>query len=178
MAWIGRRKKKEVPDSPSTAPREAAPAEKPVRVSDFLSLKNVVFFPVGSSKQQVFDALVRTTNLPDPSLALQAIMAREQTGTTVIAPGLALPHARIQGLRTIVAALGLCPTGIVDPSSEGGPVRLFLLFLGPSENMRLHLAFLAGASSLFQVEGLSEALLQLTTPEAVIEKIRATEQSL
>ena len=44
--------------------------------------------------------------------------------------------------------------------------------------MREHLAFLASVSSLFQVEGFAGSLLPLTTPRAVVEKIRSAEKSL
>jgi PTS system nitrogen regulatory IIA component len=155
----------------------AAPA-KVLKVSDFLSEKNISFFPAGPSKQQVFGQLISLLNLPDPSSVMQAIMAREEAGTTVIAPGIALPHARIPGITKIRAAIGLCPSGVEDPSSPSGPVRIFILFLGPSENMREHLAFLAGVSSLFQIEGLIDSLFLLATPSDVLKKIKDVEAGL
>src|SRR3979411_2311208 len=92
-----------------------------IRVSDFLSENNVLFFPAGPSKQQVFGSLIGSLDLPDPTVALKAILSREEAGSTGIAPGLALPHARIQGISRIAAALGICPTGVVDPHADGGP---------------------------------------------------------
>lgn len=178
MGWFQDLKKKRRAEDAGTLPSPSSTPEKPIRVSDFLTEKTVAFLPTIASKQQAFGSLINLLKAPNPELALNAIMAREATGTTVIAPGLALPHARIDGLSTILAALGIAPSGLVDPSTEGGPVRLFLLFLGPLQNMHLHLAFLASVSSLFQVEGLSDALLQLTTPEAVMAKIREAERGL
>lgn len=166
------------PGETPAAKASDAPAAKIVRVSDFLTERNVIFFPAGPSKQQALGSLLGCFDLPDPAVALNAIMAREEAGSTIIAPGLALPHARITGLGKIAAALGLSPSGIMDPHAPNDPIRIFLLFLGPSENMRLHLAFLAAVSSLFQQEGLPEALLQLTTPQAVMDKIRAAEKTL
>ncbi len=147
-----------------------------MHVSDCLTEKAIRFFPAGVSFQQVLEELIGSLELPDPAAALKAVQDREAAGTTMIAPGLAIPHARLPGLSKILAALGICPKGVPHPS--GDPIRLFLLFLSPKEKMREHLMFLAGVSSLFQVEGLIDALSQLATAEAVMEKIRAAEKAL
>jgi PTS system nitrogen regulatory IIA component len=104
--------------------------------------------------------------LPDPKLALQAVLDRESWGSTEIAPGLALPHARIQGIKHIVAAIGICPA------------KVFILFLGPADQTQENLSFLAAASAVFQTPGLLENLLTLKTPESVLSKIREAEELL
>jgi PTS system nitrogen regulatory IIA component len=138
-----------------------------LRISDFLKDENVIFFPAGLSKQQIFEKLIATLKLPDAGLALKAILDRELWGSTVIAPGLALPHARIPGITRIAAALGI-------GSKEKSP-QIVLLFLGPLNNPQEHLAFLASVSALFQTTGFLDTLAQLTTPEAVLTKIRDLE---
>lgn len=148
-----------------------------MKVTDFLSEKTVVFFPTGPSKRQLFGSLIGLLNLPDPGEAMKSVLAREEAGSTVIAPGIALPHARIPGISGIKAALGLCPDGY-ESRTDGTRIQIILLFLGPAESMREHLAFLASVSALFQVDGLPEALLQQTTPKAVLQKIREAEKTL
>ncbi len=149
-------------------------ANKVLRVSDFLSERNICFFEPSASKQEILEELIRTLQLPDPEGALQAILARETAGSTVIAPGLAVPHARIGGLTGIRAALGFVKAG--TPAHPDQP-RIWLLFLGSADNMREHLAFLAGVSALFQAEGLINTLPQLPGAADVLAKIRATEQA-
>lgn len=175
MAWLDKLKKK--PQNTSQGAKSQLPP-KVLKVSDFLTVKNIAFFPAGPSKQQVLGNLIGSLDLPDPSAALKAIMAREDAGSTVIAPGLALPHARIPGIARISAAIGICPTGVVDSRAEGGHTYIFVLFLGPAENMKEHLAFLASVSALFQSEGLIASLTQLTTPEAVLDRIRQAEKAI
>ena len=152
----------------------AAFPSKILHVSDYLSEKTVRFFTAGVSQQQVLEGLVATLNVPDPAAASKALTAREEKGATVIAPGLAIPHARLAGLACIVAALGICSAGVAC-GGEAGLVRLFLLFFSPQEKMREHLIFLAGVSFLFQKEGLVETLAQLQNPEAVMKQIRVLE---
>jgi len=165
------------PKAGGTAPAPSTPP-KILKVSDYLTPKTIAFFPAGPSKQQVLGNLIGSLDLPDPTAALKSILAREEAGSTVIAPGLALPHARISGISRIQAAIGLCPTGVVDHKASGEPIHLFVLFLGPAENMKEHLAFLASVSALFQTEGLQDSLLKLTSPEAVLDAIRSAEKNL
>jgi len=177
MGWIDKLTGKK-PAVSASAQGAGKPSPKILKVSDYISTKNIAFFPAGPSKKQVLGNLIGSLDLPDPSAALTAILAREEAGSTVIGPGLALPHARLAGISRIAAAVGICPTGVVEPRLDGGPIKLFVLFLGPADNMKEHLAFLASVSALFQVEGLVDALTQLNSPDAVLEKIRQTEKTL
>lgn len=147
-----------------------------IRVADILTEKAIAFFPAGPSKRQLFASLLGSLDLPDTGSALKAILAREEAGSTVVTPGFALPHARITGITGIKAALGLCPSGMQYSHAVEDPVRLILLFLGPAENMRQHLAFLAAVSALFQKEDLVKAVLQQTSPKDVLRKIKEAEK--
>src|SRR5262245_59107 len=91
------------------------------RISDYLSEKTICFFPAGPSKQQVFGQLLASLDLTDTSAALKAILAREESASTIIFPGFALPHARLSGLPKLQAALGLCPGGVIDVRAKGEP---------------------------------------------------------
>ncbi len=173
MAWF-RSSDKRPPEAPAAA--RNAPAATPLRVSDYLAPSAIHLLPTSLSTTQAFERLVQSLGLADPTAAVQAVLAREASGATIIAPGLAIPHARLPGLPRIVAALGLCPTGLTA-GGQTAPLRVVLLFLSPKEQMREHLMFLAGLSALFQTEGLLEALLQLTTAEAVLGAIRAAESA-
>src|ERR1700682_4267604 len=108
MEWLDKLKKK---NKTSTS--------RALKVSDYLNPKNISFFHAGPSKKQVLGNLIGALDLSDPNAALNAILAREEVGTTVIAPGLALPHARILGITRIIAALGICPTGVVEAHVQG-----------------------------------------------------------
>src|SRR6266404_2228145 len=117
-------------------------------ISSYLSDQRILFFPAGPSKRQVIGSLIAALDLKDPTAAIKAILAREEQGSTIIAPGLALPHARVEGITRIEAAVGICPSGVHDPHSGGEPIRVYVLFLGPPDNMKEHLLFLANVSTL------------------------------
>jgi mannitol/fructose-specific phosphotransferase system IIA component (Ntr-type) len=146
-------------------------------VSSYLSEKRIVFFTSGPSKPQVLGSLIGTLDLTDPSAAINAILSREEIGSTIISPGLALPHARLEGLVKIEAAVGVCPSGVHDPHDGGTPIRVFILFLGPADNMKEHLAFLSSVAALFQKEGFIDNLAKLASPQGVLHAIKQAEKS-
>lgn len=160
-----------------TSSDKAAAKAKARRVSDYLSEKRVVFFTSGPSKMQVLGNLIGTLDLPDPSAAIKAIISREEIGSTIISPGLALPHARLEGLTKIEAAVGICGSGVHDVHDGGAPIRVFVLFLGPADNMKEHLFFLSKVSALFQDEGFLDKLTRLASPQGVLHAIKQAEKT-
>src|ERR1700687_5152155 len=133
-------------------------------VSSYLTEKRIIFLPAGPSKRQFLGSLIATLDLMDPSAAMKAILAREEMGSTIITPGLALPHARLEGLSRIEAAIGICPTGVHDFHDRGTPIRVYVLFVGPADNMKEHLTFLSSVSALFQKKGFVDKLTKLASP--------------
>src|ERR1019366_1198137 len=169
MKWLNKLTK-----TPKIVPKTKS---KLSTVSSYLSEERIIFFPAGPSKRQVIGSLITALDLKDPSAAIKAVLAREEMGSTIISPGLALPHARLDGLSRIEAAIGICPTGVTDPHDGGTPIRVYVLFLGPADNMKEHLAFLSNVSSLFQKKGFIEKLSKLASPPGVLHAIQQVEKS-
>ena len=163
--------------SPSRT-QESAVATKTLGVSEYLTEKSILFFPARLDKSSIFKDLIDSMDLDDPELALKEVLYRELWGQTMIAPGLAIPHARLPNLARISAAFGICQKGIADPKATEKRPSIYLLFVGPSHDVRQHLGFLAASSSLFQTKGLAERLLKLTTPASVLAQLRAAERAL
>ena len=145
-------------------------------VSSYLTEQRILFFPAGPSKRQVIGSLIAALDLKDPTAAIKAVLAREELGSTIIAPGLAVPHARVDGITRIEAAIGICPSGVHDPHGRGEPIRVYVLFLGPIDNMKEHLFFLASVSTLFQKKGFIDKVCKLASPQGVLHAIRQAEK--
>ena len=73
--------------------------------------------------------------------AFEAVMKREQEQSTLLAPGLAMPHARLDGLPRPYVAIATSADGIRLPDSEV-PVRLVILALVPKDQPALYLQLL------------------------------------
>lgn len=106
-----------------------------------------------------------------PELVLQAVIDRETVFPTVIAPGLAVPHARLPELQKPLIAIGLAPAGIDFGGGGGEPVRVIIMILTPRDDPGMHLQLLAALGKIFCEPGAVEAFAALTTPEEVIAKL-------
>jgi two-component system sensor histidine kinase KdpD len=138
-------------------------SSSPLRLGDCLAEDSILRLDQGSQPEQVFRDLIATLRLPNPGQALQLVLERERGGGTDIGSGVRIPHARLPGLQTIKATLGLSPAG---------PTRVWVLFLGPAEKPELILEFLANLAAFFRVEGNVQALLDRTTPREILDFIR------
>jgi PTS system nitrogen regulatory IIA component len=146
-----------------------------LQVSDYLTPDRIIAFREGTPKEEVFRQLLARLPLPSPSQAMQAVWDRERAGSTRLRSGVAIPHARIQGLPGLLAALGVLPAGLTDETDAASPTRLCLLFLGPTENVKEHLDFLAAISRLFQTPEFTVSLARLDNPNQILSRIREAE---
>ena len=112
---------------------------------------------VGTSKTEIIDELVRLAarsglihNVDD---ALAAVLAREETGSTGMQSGIALPHGKTNAVEQIVSAVGLKPDGVDFESLDGEPSRIFVLVLSPKDVTGPHIRFLATISQTLTEEG-------------------------
>ena len=145
------------------------PASGAPRLGDFLTPARVRLLPAGLTREQAIRDLLSRLELPNPTQAFQAVFEREKAGPTLIGSGISVPHARLQGLKGLQAALGLSPDG---------PVRIWILFVGPQENPQLHLSFLAGVSAFFRAGERSETLAAMRSETEILDYIRREEGSL
>jgi PTS system nitrogen regulatory IIA component len=167
--WFG-------PQADSPASKDGKP--RGLRVSDYLTEKSILFLGSGPSKQQALGHLIAALDLPDPNTALQTILSREEAGSTIVDPGLALPHARVPGVTKLKAAIGIFPQGIVDPQSDSGPVYIYVLFVGSPDNMKEHLGFLAHVSAVFQSVEFRDRMVRAGSAARALDLIRKAEAEL
>ena len=78
-----------------------------------------------------------------------ALTARERLGSTALGHGVALPHARMQGLRKPVAAFLRTRAPIAYDAPDGRPVSQFLVLLVPAEAREHHLELMGCAACQF-----------------------------
>ncbi len=95
------------------------------------------------------------------------VVEREKLFPTVIAPGLAVPHARIQGINSPLVALGTSKNGI---DFKGGmPVNIVILILTPKNNPSIHLQLLSALAKDFSDPKFVEKISQAKYPSEIIE---------
>jgi len=149
-------------------------------ISSLLTPELVVSCPEGADKDAFIKVLIgrmcEVRGLGDPDPFISRVLEREQGISTTLDSGLAVPHARIDGIESISAALGLVPQGISDPKQPEYTIRAMFIFFSPNkqEHFTQHLQLLRSVSSLFQGDLLDTALVE-SDGNTVIELIRSKE---
>jgi mannitol/fructose-specific phosphotransferase system IIA component (Ntr-type) len=88
-----------------------------------------------------------------------AVWEREQLIPTGIGRGVAIPHARIPGLKAPVMACGISHHGVDFDSPDGEPANLILFILTPKESNEAQLEILGDIGRTFNEKGSIEAHL-------------------
>jgi PTS system nitrogen regulatory IIA component len=85
---------------------------------------------------------------------IDSVLRREETGSTCSGP-IALPHARVSGLGSIVAGIGVNREGVYPK----GETRVMLAFVSPAEAAGEHLRFLSLVAKTFRDGGFVQRVL-------------------
>lgn len=139
-------------------------------IAQLLAKEGVVLRSGASSKRQalhtVADTAARALGVDETSV-LQALLEREALGSTGLGSGVALPHARIDGLDRIAAVFVRLETPVAYEAVDDRPVDLiFALFAPPSDGAG-HLRALAAASRALRSAEMRQQLRQARTADAV-----------
>lgn len=70
---------------------------------------------------------------------VDALMKREKLGSTGIGNGVAVPHAKLEKIDTILGAFGRAPEGIDFNAVDGEPVHLIFLVISPFDKADAHI---------------------------------------
>ncbi len=97
-------------------------------------------------------------NTDDRDVVLGALRAREETMSTGIGFGIAIPHASSDRVDRVVAAFGRSSTGIEFDSLDNAPVRFIVLFVVPKDQFQTHLRTLAAIAKFLNDRSVRDRL--------------------
>lgn len=115
---------------------------------------------------QLAERLATVYGLSAPAV-LERIEEREKLGSTGFGRGVAIPHARIEGLNRPVSAFLRLETPVSFDAADGLPVDLVFGLLSPEQAGAAHLHALAAISRLMRDEAMHAALSQAPSSEAL-----------
>jgi PTS system nitrogen regulatory IIA component len=84
----------------------------------------------------------------DPAAIIDTIAERERLGTTGFGSGVAIPHGKVAGLKTIYAMVVRLAEPIDYKAVDGQPVDLAFMLLSPPDAGAEHLKALAAVSRI------------------------------
>lgn len=121
--------------------------------------------------EELLDVLVATGHVTDRKTALRLLLERENKMSTGMQHGLALPHAKCEGVDRLVAVLGLKKSGMDFQSMDHELSRIFILSLSPLNRAGPHIQFLAEIGRKISNPAIRERLLAATGPGDVIDAL-------
>ena len=98
--------------------------------------------------EELVDTLAQAGKVSDPAALKEAVWSREQTRTTGIGQGLAIPHGKSDSVDRLVMAIGKPAAPIEFQSIDKQPVQLIVLLASPPDRTSDHIQALARISRL------------------------------
>ena len=111
----------------------------------------------GETKKDIIDELMQAIQEKNSSINLdkarQAVLDREESMSTGIGHGLAIPHGRSSAVKELTCVVGLKKSGIDFDSIDGEPSQIFILTLSPDGVATPYMQFMSGISQLLDEHG-------------------------
>ena len=124
---------------------------------------------------ELVDVLSQQGKVADASLLKEAVWTREQTRTTGIGHGLAIPHGKCAGMASLAMAIGKPASPMDFQAIDGQPVRLIVLLASPPDRTSDHIQALARISRLMTMDEFRNRIYEASRPEQIYELLRSQE---
>ena len=141
-----------------------------------LNTKTVTTDLKGSTKEEIIKELVLLlTNsgmVHDWELVLQDVLNREKSMSTAMQHGIALPHAKSDGVTSVCIAIGIKKEGIDCDSLDQKPSKLFVLVVSPKKTSSPHIQFLSSFASFLNKDEIVNDIVDSKSSQVMIDKIK------
>ena len=106
---------------------------------------------------------------------LERVLERERSMSTGMERGVAIPHAAVDGVDDVLAAMGIVTReqGLAFDAIDARPVRLVVLLVIPRSKKLLHIRTLADVARVLGQESTREALIGAADSQAAYEALAA-----
>ncbi|MCY7908144.1 fructose-specific PTS transporter subunit EIIC [Bacillus inaquosorum] len=160
---------KEIPQPTQVESREAEMTEIK-KLTDIISPELIEPHLSGETRDDIIDELIQTLSdrgvLHSESGFKQAILNREQQGTTAIGMNIAIPHGKSEAVRKPSVAFGIKRSGVDWNSLDGSDAKLIFMIAVPKESGgNQHLKILQMLSRKLMDDSYRKQLLSVQTTE-------------
>ena len=106
----------------------------------------------------------------------KAVLARESQATTGIGKGVALPHAKLKGIKKPIGTIGRSSEGLDFAALDSKPVYSVILLLSNPDNPDEHLQAMETIFKHVQRDIFRKFLRQSETKEAIVDLIKEADE--
>lgn len=151
-----------------------------MKIVDLLRRDSICLNGKASGKMDVINQMAslmeKGGHLSDVKAYKQAVLKREEEGTTGIGEGVAIPHAKTNAVLNPGLAAMTFAEGVEFESLDGQPVRLVFMIGAPDTKDNVHLEVLSRLSMLLMDQRFREHLLHAKSPDAFLKVIDVAER--
>ena len=146
-----------------------------MNLGDLLSLEQIIPEMKASERWtaivELVDLLVslKQVKADDRDVVLGALRQREETMSTGIGFGIAIPHASSDRVEKVVAAFGRSRGGIEFDSLDNAPVNFIVLFVVPKDQFQTHLRTLAAIAKFLNDRSVRDRLGSAVSPGELLD---------
>jgi PTS system fructose-specific IIA component/PTS system nitrogen regulatory IIA component len=144
-----------------------------MKFSDFVTTQAIQADLSAGDKEGVIRELVGNLvkagriNDDESDSIVQAILKREELGSTGIGRGIAVPHTKHPSVTQLTGTVGVSQSGVDFQSLDGEPVQLFFLLVSPPDRPGDHLRALENISRQLRDDMFCKFLKQARTAEDI-----------
>jgi mannitol/fructose-specific phosphotransferase system IIA component (Ntr-type) len=109
---------------------------------------------------ELVDLMVSVKKLPHRDAIYEALIEREEVGSTGIGHGVALPHAKCAEVKEICVSCGISPEGIDFDALDREPVHIFFMILAPRSAPGQHLKIMSILTRFLSREAAREEIIK------------------
>ena len=153
-----------------------------IKLSSLLKDVYVELELAGKDKAEIISELVdiisKSGKVRNKKALTDALMEREKLGSTAIGNGVAVPHAKIEGIKQTVLAFGRSVAGVDFNSLDGEKTNLFFMLISPKDDIGAHLKILAKISHLIKDRFMVGLFRKATSKKEVLSIISNLEKSI
>lgn len=149
-----------------------------MRIVDLLKKESIALNQAPQDKMAAIDMLIdlqiKGGNIADAKSYKKGILEREESGSTAVGEGIAIPHAKSKAVTAPSLAAMTVPSG-VDYEALDGEVSKLLFMIAAPDNGDVHLEVLSRLMTILMDENFREKLLSAKSKEEFLEIIDKTE---
>jgi nitrogen PTS system EIIA component len=139
-------------------------------IGELLARDGIVLKSGASSKRQALQVVAVAAAVAmglREDTVLDALLEREALGSTGLGSGVAIPHARLDGIDSVRAVFVRLDTPVAYGAVDDRPVDLMFALFAPPRDGAEHLRALAAVSRALRSPELREQLRQARTVDAI-----------
>jgi len=146
-----------------------------MKLTDFVVPEAVITSMESASKEGAIRAMVESLknagsiNADDEESIVQAILKREELGSTGIGNGVAVPHTKHPSVDRLIATIALSTDGVDFASLDGEAVHILFLLVSPPDRPGDHLRGLENISRQLRNSNFCSFLRQSNTADEIVE---------